>query len=119
MRISLHGVERFDISGARLLAPYPSHRVWWSFLPFNCQCRAPGSTVSLFIQSTCCLRVLEVEDKLPLADGGPLRHLWSAATQPTPFLSGVVVIFILQLAMPRSGVHRFGFGEVHMVVEGA
>ena len=54
-----------------------------------------------------------------LAHGGPLRHLSSAATRPTPFTSGVVVIPTLQLSMPRSGVLRFMIHDIHMVVQDA
>ena len=53
-----------------------------------------------------------------LAHGGPLLHLWSAATRPTPFTLGVVVISILFLSTPRSGVHRLVFHDLHMVLEG-
>ena len=63
--------------------------------------------------------VLEGANTHHLAHGGLFRHLWSAATRPTPFLSGVVIVSTLQLAMPRSGVHRFTFHTVHIVFQGA
>ena len=78
-----------------------------------------GDLFDYFSHSMMFTWRLRVPDMHHLAHGGPLRHLWSAATRPTPFLSGVVIVSTLQLAMPRSGVHRFTFHTVHIVFQGA